>query len=140
MVEITRGKETLVVTSGAFRAFFEGEGWRRVDEEKEEKIDVSGGENDPRQGNASESEETLSEEEEKDESDDEGDEEEPEDDAESEDEDESEDDEDDLSEKPFSEMTKRELREYAELHKISLEGVADRLDDLREAIKKALKE
>lgn len=128
MVRITNGKETMEVSKGAFKALFERYGWKLEDEKI---VDLSVG---------SSSDYTLSEDEEKDDErnnlpplsskDDEGEEEED---------DEYEDESEDEVEIPFSEMTVRQLQDYADEHDIDV-SEANNKKELRKIILESLKE
>lgn len=122
MIRITRLGESALVSKGAFKEFFEKSGWVREDEKIDDLRNEKSGEEETApeaQKNADSIEETA-----------------PETDAEEDDEE----DEDDLSEKPLSEMTKRELRTYADLNGIDLDDVEDRKDAIIKAIKEAMQE
>lgn len=125
MVRITNGKETMEVSKGAFKALFERYGWRLEDQNIDD-LSVDNSSND-----------TLSENVEKDGENEnltpQGDEEDEEEDDEYEDEPE------DEVEIPFSEMTVRQLQDYADEHDIDV-SEANNKKELRKIILESLKE
>jgi hypothetical protein len=134
MVTITKRGRKLMVTKGAFKEFFAKDGWL---EEGEPKIAdfANETETDDETTPEADDDQTNGKENDADEDDSEIDSGADSDEAAEED-----DEEDDITEKPLSEMTKKELRAYADLNNINLDDVADRRDDLIEAIKASMQE
>lgn len=123
MVRITNGKETMEVSKGAFKALFEPYGWKLEDE----KIDALSVE--------SSLSDTLPESKEKD---DESNNLPPLNGKDDEEEDEEDDEEEDI-ETPFSEMTVRELQQYARKHDIDVSQAKSK-KDLKDIILESLQE
>lgn len=124
MVRITNGKETMEVSKGAFKALFEPYGWK-LEGEKIGNLSVE-----------SSSPDTLSESEEKD---DESNNLPPLNGKDDEEEDDEEDDEEEDIETPFSEMTVRELQQYARKHDIDVSQAKSK-KDLKDIILESLQE
>lgn len=125
MVRITNGKETMEVSKGAFKALFEPYGWK-LEDEKIVDLSVENSLSD-----------TLPENEEKD---DESDSLPPLSGKDDEEEDDEEDDEEEEDvETPFSEMTVRELQQYARKHDIDVSQAKSK-KDLKDIILESLQE
>lgn len=124
MVRITNGKETMEVSKGAFKALFEPYGWK-LEGEKIGSLSVESSLSD-----------TLPESKEKD---DESNNLPPLNGKDDEEEDDEDDDEEEDIETPFSEMTVRELQQYARKHDIDVSQAKSK-KDLKDIILESLQE
>lgn len=137
MLNITKNGTHLMVTSGAFRNFFEKDGYVIDDEAK---IDDLSNEKAPEDAIEPETENEVADDESADQNEDADEEEQAPEKPEKESDDEDEMDDEDLLEKPLGEMSHNELNRFAYLKDIDLDGVANTNKAIRAAIKKALNE